>query len=351
MLLPGPLQDFSRSTHDRGQVIVPIRVPCQLTFIIEVCRAALAWEIVSACEKAEQTLARQAQASIHTSIRSELGINDGRWLDGAFSRAASRIIECIATDLSRVHPRPVVLLTCPDLSEEDTAALDNLGQLLNISIRANKTCLVDNTESPDKVLAAYLLGTSGIVNNDLLLFLAKAADNAQDHKLATALFDFGVESGSQVILRNTKPQADDRLNSVFRAIKNAEWPSDLPDWANLGLPAMLKSLWTDPKKELDRLRRDSSQQMRTQKNAYYVRLTIARQFLRCWDDEALAMRIDLAEASLDLRNKRPLRGWQLLLPHLQSQTLRSDPVLAAHIYGQAGQAAARLGKENDSLAL
>jgi hypothetical protein len=91
--------------------------------------------------------------------------------------------------------------------------------------------------------------------------------------------------------------------------------------------------------------------MRTQKNAYYVRLTIARQFLRCLDDEALAMRMTSLKRRLICAISVLCEAGNWLLPHLQSQTLRYDPVLLLIIYGQAGQAAARLGNENDALAL
>src|SRR5688572_25831477 len=119
MLSPSPFRIFSRSSRDRGQITIQLSFPWPLPWSIDALRAALAWEVVWNCEKWQQLIARTSSETLRSYAESECGPKSNRWLDGAFNRNVRRILESVREDLSRVNPRPALLITTPQLNQED----------------------------------------------------------------------------------------------------------------------------------------------------------------------------------------------------------------------------------------
>lgn len=328
-------------------------MPWGLPWVIDALPTALAWEVVASCEQWEQLVPRRTIDALKTYAKGECGTDDGRWLDGEFSKNTSRIMAEIAEDISRVQPRPSVLITSPDLSEEDRAALNELGRLLNIGID-HKQRLVEENRSAEVKAALRLLGSAGMFNANLGLQLIEAADIAGEATLATALsrlLDEAKDNKTTVFGPCTAMVGDERFAPVFAALRHTRWPADLPDWQKLRLPSLLEALWTDPWQCLDRMRTEGTRNLKSSPNAHHVRISIARHLSRCFVGDGLAARLDLLEASVESWNNRPTRAWQLLSVHANDSKLQHDSVLAAHIYGHAGRAASRLGLAREALEL
>src|SRR5687768_14084637 len=134
MPLPqSPLRFFSSSAEEHGQVRVELQVPWLLPWTISALRAAIAWELAACCERWQRLAPRLTSQELNTYKR-EWEDDDFLWLDGNFSRNARRILDRIADDLSRIQPRPILVIIGPKDSDEDREALNELGQLLNIKI-------------------------------------------------------------------------------------------------------------------------------------------------------------------------------------------------------------------------
>jgi len=354
MSLPeSPLKVFSNSVQEHGHVRVDLEMPWPLPWSLDALRTAIAWEVIASCEQWRQVVPRQTNEMLIVHTKREYGNNNYQWLDGAISKNAGRILACIKNDLSRVHPRPAVTIRGPRPSEEEQNALKDLGQFLDITIHHECKSLPDDS-STDARLAVRLLGSAGLVDEELGQVLIQAAHAAGDFGLETALVTFagGKWIGARVFsMYEVTAQHDERLVPVFEILRHAGWPPHQADWQGLGIPSLLRNLWANPLQELDYIRIESTRHLKSSKNAFYVRINIARHFLRCFKGNGLSARLDLAEASVDLKNNRPLPAWNLLEPHLDKEYLHRTPILAAHIYGQAGLAAARIGDEHKALEL
>ena len=326
-------------------------MPWSLPWTISALRAAIAWELAACCEQWQRLVPRLTGQELNTYWREYAG-DDFRWLDGNFSKNAERILERIADDLSRVHPRPILVVTGPDNTDEDREALNEFSRLLNIDIDYECKSLPGQTPEEDKA-AVRLLGSAGIVNADMGQVFIRAANETGDILLVNALVNLvgGEWSGTRVFSAYKVPGDDGRLTPVYNALGRAEWPSTLPDWQNLELPTLLKEVWADPWGSLDNIRARSTPHLKSERNAFHIRARIARHYLRCFADERIAARLDLIEASVESWNKHPEAVWRLLAPHLESIIPEHDATLAAHIYGQAGQAASKLGRPLDALGL
>lgn len=351
MSLPeSPLHVFSRSVQEHGQVRVELGMPWPLPWTVGALRAALAWEVAACCERWRQLAPHHTSQALDAYIRREFVDDDFQWLDGAFSKNSRRILNSIAEDLSRVQPRPVIVIAGPITYEEDHEALNELGQLLGTVIRYEHKYLSEKASAETKA-AIRLLGSAGIANTSLGQMLVGAAHEAGDVELAASLSEAigGSWDGTQVFSAYEVLMDDERLTPVFRALRRVTWPSDLPDWQSLELPSLLRELWIDPWRRLDQIRADSTRHLKVARNAFHIRISIARHYLRCFVGEGLAARLDLIEASVHLWNRLPERAWRLLAPHIDAITTSDNAILAAHIYGQAGQAVSKLGRPEAAL--
>jgi hypothetical protein len=353
MALPeSPLHVFTQSARKHGQIAIQFEIPWHLPWTVSALRVVLAWEIASVCEKQQRLVPRKTLDALKTYARWETENGDGLWLDGNLSRNAERILSRITDDLSRIQPRPSVVIFEPEPTTENEGALNELGQHLNITIQS-KTKLLPELASEDTKAAVRLLSSAGLVNSRFIHLIAEAAIGVGDMALVSAIEDFvGKHFDGTRVFGAYKVFSDDtRFIPLFKSIIQAPWPTLLPDWLSLDLPAFLQAIWSNPHECLDRIRQESSRQLKTARNKHHVVICIARHYLQCFPKEGLAARLDLLEASVQLWNKHPERAWQLLYPHANNPKIETEPIISAHIYGQAGQAAARLDQPAEALSL
>ena len=353
MLLPeSPLHVFAKTVREQGQIYITLDMPWPLPWVINALRTAIAWEVAANCEQLQQLVPRQTKEALNTYARWETDGADFRWLDEDFSRNATRILARIGDDISRVQPRPVVIINEPESNEENRESLAELGQQLNVIIHSKPKTLSEDVDEDTKA-AIGLLGSAGLVNAELGYILIESARKAGDVKLTTALEGcvVGRWEGTRNFGAYEVSLDKNRFGPIFKALEQATLPATLPDWQSLELPLLLQEIWTNPRGCLDRIRFDSGRHLRSARNAFHVRTSIARHFLRCFSAEGLTARLDLLEASVALRNNRAARAWQLLSSHTDDPELESDAIVAAHVYGQAGHAAAKLGKSAEALEL
>ncbi len=352
-LLESPLHIFSRATFEQGQVHLKLEMPWALPWGVGALRTALAWELAVSCEQHQQLIPRLTSESLNSLTNLKTEISDYRWLDGAFSRNADRVLARIKDDVLRVQPRPIVEIVGSTPDTESIEALNDLGKYLELAVNCTSKSLPDTATTEAKA-ALCLLGSAGLVNAELGRMLIEAANEVGDAALATALSDFvgGEWEGRRVFSGYDILPDHKYLAPVLAALGRVTWPEIIPDWQDLDLPYLLWDLWTNPRNTLDRLRSDSARQGKNTRNAFRVRLSIARHFLKCfWGEWELAVRLDLLDASTALRNNQPMRAWQLLSQYANDPDLLRDADLAAHVYGQAGQAAAKLDQPHEALSL
>ena len=352
-LLESPLHIFSRSTFEQGQVRLKLAMPWSLPWGIAALRTALAWELAGACEQHQQLIPRQTGKALNDLKNLEAEIRNYNWLDETFSRNADRILAQIAEDVERVQPRPIVEIIGPTLDSESHEALDKLGKYLNLIVSYTSKPLPEST-TPKAKAALCLLGSAGLVNAELGHMLIEGAVEAGDAAFAVALSNFvgGEWEGTRVFSVYDIAPSYEHLAPLLGVLGRITWPNIIPDWQDLDLPYLLTDLWTNPHNTLDRLRYDIGRQGKTSRNAFRVRLNIARHFLKCFlGDHGLAVRLDLLDASTALLSNQPMRAWELLSPYTKNTNLLNDAALSAHVYGHAGQAAARLDRAQDAFVL
>jgi tetratricopeptide (TPR) repeat protein len=352
-LLESPLHTFSSTSFEQNQVHLTLEMPWPLPWSIGALRTALAWEVASSCEQHQQLIPRLTSETLNSLPDLKTEMSDYGWLDGTFSRNADRILARIVEDISRVQPRPAMVIVGPTPDTESFEALVELGKYLDIAVNCMAKSLPDNS-TLETMAALSVLGSAGLVNVGLGRMLIEAANAAGNTLLATALSGLvgGEWEGTRDFSAYDIPPTYEYLAPLLAELGRISWPDTIPDWQDLELPYLLEELWTDPRNKLDRLRSDSARQGKTLRNAVRIRLGIARHFLRCFlGDRELAVRLDLLDASTALRNNQPMRAWELLFPHAHDPALSLDADLAAHVYGHAGQAAARLDQPKDALAL
>ncbi|MFL6336016.1 MAG: tetratricopeptide repeat protein [Pyrinomonadaceae bacterium] len=352
-LLESPLHVFSNATFEQNQVHLRLEMPWPLPWGVGALRTALAWELAASCERHQQLIPRLTSNALNSLADLKTEISDYGWLDGAFSRNADRILARIAEDISRVQPKPTMTIIGPLPDAEDLEALGELGEYLGIVVNCTAKP-PDGVTTAEAEAALSLLGSAGLVNVGLGKMLIRAAEEAGNAPLVAALSDVvgGEWEGCRIFSAYDVSPNYEYLAPVLAALGRVAWPDTIPDWHDLDLPYLLENLWVRPRNTLDRLRSDSARLGKTSRNAFRVRLCIARHFLKCFlGDSGLAAPLDLLDASTALRNNQPVRAWQLLAPHVNDPELLRDAALAAHVYGHAGQAAARLDQPEDALAL
>jgi tetratricopeptide (TPR) repeat protein len=352
-LLEGPLHIFSSATFEQNQVHLRLKMPWGLPWSLGSLRTALAWELAASCEQYQQLIPWQTNETLSSLTNLKAEISDYSWLDGDFSRNADRILARIADDLLRVQPKPVVEIVGPTPDEESLKALNELGTYLGLTINCTNESLPEATTAETKA-ALCLLGSMGLVNVELGRMLIKVVSDVGDARLMAAMSDLvgGEWEGIRVFSAFDIWTDYEYLAPLVAALGRVRWPDTIPDWQDLGLPYLLKDLWTSPWNTLDRIRSDSARQGKTARNAFRVRLSIARHFLKCFlGERELLVRLDLLDASVALRNNQPMRAWHLLTPYVDDAIIAQDAGLAAHLYGHAGQAAARLDQPKDALKL
>lgn len=352
MALPqSPLHIFSSSVEVDGQIRVELQMPWPVPWAIGALRTAIAWELAACCEQWQRLAARVTNQELEPYKR-EFESDHFRWLDGTFNKNADRILDHIADELSRVQPRPILVITGPEQSDGDREALNELGRLLNIEIKFEEKFLPDDT-SDDAKAAVRLLGSAGLINANTGSMLIQAVHKVGDASLMTALSHLIGRDGNGIQSFSAyKVSTDDaRLLPVFKEFGLTTLRQDLPDWQSLELSALMQELWKDPMGVLDRIRAGSTPHLKSERNAFHIRVRIARHYLRCFVNQGLAARLDLLEASVESWNKHPEAVWRLLNPHLEGVLPERDAIIVAHIYGQAGQAASKLGRPLEALQL
>src|ERR1017187_7906010 len=174
MSLPlSPLGRFSQVEILEARVHLRLRIPWQLPWI-KPLRGFLAWQLVAACEMAEQIAPRKTKDWLD---RYAASADDVTILDGDFAANADTFLNTTAHELARVYPRPAISICCPNDSISES--LDEFAQLLDISLSLRGLAGIENS-STDTQAAVRLLGSVGILDDVFGNFLTDAAYRARD---------------------------------------------------------------------------------------------------------------------------------------------------------------------------
>lgn len=348
-----PFSHFSSSSNDGGRTIVELNVPWPLPWALKPIAVALLWQLICSCESREQIVPIETQnAFVHEQQQMGQGLA-ADWPDGHFASKSQYFLAAMGRDLERVRPLPMLILRCPQPEEEDLQSLEQLASNTGVIIDV-RVLEVVSYSSEAKMLVSHLLASIGLLNDGLAKILVRAADESGDRELTSLLRDTLVFTDREFKVFNTSCAANidtRRLEPIFDFLRHTNWDEELPEWDGLGLPNLLRELWTNPHSYLDSMLMRFKHKSSVLPNKLSIEISVSRHLLRCFQDDTLFIKLDLLDALLSIRRKHYARALRLLGKHTGTSSLDKNVWLAAHVYGQAGLAAAKLGKAQESLLL
>jgi hypothetical protein len=346
-LAPSPLRRFSSCATDSGKVRLTFRVPWSLPWEIEVLKTAVLWELAAACSLREQVVLRQTALA----LQKHEGWQPFQSCDTRMGRSSRELVEGLINDLSRVAPRPEVSICGPPLSDSMTHdALESLKSIAQLELRYIP--LEAHVGPPAALGARRLLGTFGVVDPELRAEIERAVRSAGHEEFARELAALWPADNHGIhAFHVSSTAAEPMLQSIIDQLAPQLPISSMFDWFGLGFPMLVQDFLSRPKAYLDTLQRRLSREFGTRQDALRLELALLRHLVACLPKNQLFQaRLDYIEADICLKIKsRRNRALSLLEPYLASPP--DDAVLACHIMGQAGRAAALLGLPDRALAL
>lgn len=308
-------------------------------------QTALLWEVAVACSLREQVVLRQATIAIEKAGKEPFSSPEPR-----AARSFRSLYDALITDLSRVTPRPQVAIHGPPLSDSaDKDALEALAAAARLELGYHD--LPKQSGTVAALAARRLLSAFGIVNEALRAELLLSARGAGVPNLENELVSLFREGGAGPFAFYV---SSDSIDATLKPVVSAFAPQlsyeTVFDWFGLGLPVLAQEIFARPGLYLEEFQRRLHKDQETSANSLRLRVSLLRHFVACLPpSHTYRARLDYAEATLSVTGKRPDRALELLERYVDSPP--DDHVLNAHILGQAGRAAARLGMPARALSL